>query len=35
MKLRIEYSLKTEGVVVSESTIHMEICPKELVRFRE
>lgn len=33
MKLRIEYSLKTEGVVVSESTINIEICPKELVRF--
>ena len=33
MKLEIEYSLKTEGVVVSESTVNIEICPKELVRF--
>ena len=31
--LRIEYSLKTEGVVVSESTVHIEVCPKELARF--
>ena len=33
MKLEIEYSLKTEGIVVSESTVNIEICPKELVRF--
>lgn len=32
ISLQIEYSLKTEGVVVSESTVHIEMCPKELAR---
>ena len=33
MNLKIDYSLKTEGIVVSESTVHIEVCPKELKRF--
>ena len=33
MALHIDYSLKTEGVVVSESVVHIEICPKELAKF--
>ena len=33
ISLRIDYSLKTEGVVVSESTVNISICPKELARF--
>lgn len=33
ISLQIEYSLKTEGVVVSESTVHIEMCPKELKTF--
>lgn len=33
MELKIDYSLKTEGIVVSESTVNIKICPKELVRF--
>ena len=33
IELHVEYSLKTEGVVVSESTVHIEVCPKELARF--
>ena len=31
--LKIDYSIKTEDIVVSESTVKIEICPKELVRF--
>ena len=31
--LRIDYSLKTEDVVVSESTVNISICPKEHARF--
>lgn len=31
--LKIDYSLKTEGVVVSESLVHIEVCPKELKKF--
>ena len=31
--LRIDYSLKTEDVVVSESTVNISLCPKELARF--
>ena len=33
ISLRIDYSLKTEDVVVSESTVSISICPKELARF--
>lgn len=33
MNLKIDYSIKTEGIVISESTVHIEVCPKELVRF--
>lgn len=33
MNLEINYSLKTEGIVITESTVHLEICPKELKRF--
>ena len=33
MNLEISYSLKTEGVVVTESTVHINICPKELKKF--
>ncbi len=33
MSLKIDYSLKTEGIVVSESTVNIELCPKELLRF--
>lgn len=32
MNLKIDYSLKTEGIVVSESTVNIEIFPKELMR---
>ncbi len=32
MNLKIDYSLKTEGVVVSESTVNIEIYPKEMLR---
>lgn len=31
--LKIDYSLKTEGTVVSESLVQIEVCPKELKRF--
>lgn len=30
MKLKIDYSLKAEGSVISESTVMIELCPKEL-----
>ena len=33
IKLKIDYSLKTEGIVVSESTVLIDLCPKELKRF--
>lgn len=33
MSLKIDYSIKTEDVVVSESTVNIEICPKELAKF--
>lgn len=33
ISLGIEYSLKTEGVVVSESAVNIVICPKELAKF--
>lgn len=33
IKLEIEYSLKTEGIVVSESTVNIEVFPKELLKF--
>ena len=33
MSLRIDYSLKTEDVIVSESTVNISLCPKELARF--
>ena len=32
MNLKIDYSLKTEGVVVSESTVNIEIYPKEMLK---
>ena len=32
MNLKIDYSLKTEGIVVSESTVNIEIYPKEMIR---
>ena len=32
MNLKIDYSLKTEGIVVSESTVNIEIYPKEMLR---
>ncbi len=32
ISLKIDYSLKTEGFVVSESTVHIGICPKELIK---
>lgn len=33
MNLEIQYSLKTEGIVLTESTVHINVCPKELKRF--
>ena len=33
MNLEINYSLKTEGIVLTESTVHINVCPKELKRF--
>ena len=33
ISLKIDYSIKTEDVVVSESTVNIQICPKELARF--
>lgn len=33
ISLRIDYSLKTEDIVVSESTVNISLCPKELARF--
>lgn len=33
MNLEIHYSLKTEGIVLTESTVHINVCPKELKRF--
>lgn len=33
VNLTIDYSLKTEGVVITESTVRMNICPKELKKF--
>ncbi len=33
MSLKIDYSLKTEGTVVSESTVLIDLCPKELKTF--
>lgn len=33
ISLRIDYSLKTEDVIVSESTVNISLCPKELARF--
>ena len=33
ISLKIDYSIKTEDIVVSESTVNIGICPKELVRF--
>lgn len=35
ISLKIDYSLKTEGIVVSESTVNIEMCQKELIRFEE
>lgn len=34
MDLEIRYSLKTEGIVVTESTVQMNICQKELKQFQ-
>lgn len=33
MSLEIHYSLKTEGIVLTESTVKLHICPKELKKF--
>lgn len=33
MNVEIEYSLKAEGAVISESTLHFHVCPKELKQF--
>ena len=33
MDLEIIYSLKTEGIVLTESTVRLNICPKELKTF--
>lgn len=33
MNLEINYSLKTEGVVITENTVHLNVCPKELKTF--
>ena len=33
MNLEIRYSLKTEGIVLTESTVRLNICPKELKSF--
>ena len=33
MNLEINYSLKTEGSVITESTVHLNVCPKELKTF--
>lgn len=33
MSLKIDYSLKTEGIPISESTVHIEVCPRELKTF--
>ena len=30
MTLKIDYSIKTDGAVVSESTVFIDLCPKEL-----
>lgn len=33
MNLEIHYSLKTEGIVLTESTVQINVCPKDLKRF--
>ena len=33
MSLEIFYSLKTDGLVLTESTVRLNICPKELKNF--
>ena len=33
IRLKIDYSIKTEDVVVSESTVNISLCPKELMNF--
>lgn len=33
MKMEIRYSLKAENQLISESTMHLSICPKELKQF--
>lgn len=33
MNVEIEYSLKAQGAVISESTLHFHLCPKELKQF--
>ena len=33
MNVEIHYSLKTEGIVLTESTVRLNICPKELKIF--
>lgn len=35
MNLEIRYSLKAEGAVISESTLHLNVCPKEVKRFAD
>ena len=33
MNLEIYYSLKTDGIVLTESKVKLNICPKELKEF--
>lgn len=33
MNLEIIYSLKTDGIILTESTVRLNICPKELKTF--
>lgn len=33
INLQIDYSLKTEDIVLTESTVRMNVCPKELKTF--
>lgn len=33
MNLEINYSLKAEGQIITESTVHLNICPKEQKEF--
>jgi len=35
MNLEIRYSLKAKGAVISESTLRLNVCPKEVKRFAD